>query len=194
MSDSNNNNQDQQNAIDLVNNLINGINPITKSRFEMETIFSSPEIVRALFFIRNILNNEPLKDITIERKDNRNRNMSERLNLRAEKFDLDEIDFSDFNFDENLGIVKFVKKLNEYLKVKEIEFEFESKTIISWLENEGFLTTENENSKKHIPSQMGEALGINFKDINISGNMVKMCIYNKKAQSYIIEHIQDIYL
>ena len=57
MSDSIKNIQDHQVAINLVNDLIEGKNPITKSKFEMETVFSSPEIARALFYIRNVLNN-----------------------------------------------------------------------------------------------------------------------------------------
>ena len=41
MSDSIKNNQDQQVALNLVNDLIEGKNPITKDKFEMETIFST---------------------------------------------------------------------------------------------------------------------------------------------------------
>ena len=73
-------------------------------------------------------------------------------------------------------------------------FEVEAKDLISWLENEGYLMIESIDSRKHIPSPMGEALGIEFKDIEIKGRVVKMSIYSRYAQQFIIEHLKDIYL
>ena len=195
MSDSIKNNQDHQVAINLVNDLIEGTNPITKSKFEMETVFSSPEIARALFYIRNILNNNSNSSSSlVETVVNKTKRKAEKLRIRFDKIDFEEIDFSDFNYEENTGIIKLSKNITKFLNVKQVLFEVQAKDLISWLENEGYLTTESIESKKHIPSPMGEALGIELKDINYNGRMLKMSIYNRYAQQFIIEHLKDIYL
>ena len=194
MSDSIKNNQDHQVAINLVNDLIEGKNPITKSKFEMETVFSSPEIARALFYIRNILNNDTSLSSIVEPDVNKTKRRTEKLRIRFDKIDFEEIDFSDFNFEENTGIMKLSRNITNFLSDKQVLFEVQAKDLISWLENEGYLITESIESKKHIPSPMGEALGIEFKNINYNGRMVKMSIYNRYAQQFIIEHLKDIYL
>lgn len=195
MSDSIKNNQDQQVALNLVNDLIEGKNPITKDKFEMETIFSTPEIARALFYIRNILINDssPTSSL-VETEVNKKKRKVEKLRIRFDKIDFEEIDFSDFNYDENTGIIKLSKNITKFLNDKQVLFEVEAKDLISWLENEGYLMIESIDSRKHIPSPMGEALGIEFKDIEIKGRVVKMSIYSRYAQQFIIEHLKDIYL
>ncbi len=195
MSDSIKNNQDHQVAINLVNDLIEGKNPITKSKFDMDTIFSSPEIARALFYIRNILNNDSNSASSlVETVVNKSKRKTEKLRIRFDKIDFEEIDFSDFNYEENTGIIKLSKTITKFVNDKQILFDVEAKDLISWLENEGYLITESLDSKKHIPSPLGEALGIVFKDVEIKGRMVKMSIYSRYAQQFIIEHLKDIYL
>lgn len=194
MSDSIKNNQDHQVAINLVNDLIEGKNPITKSKFEMETVFSSPEIARALFYIRNVLNNNSSSSSLVETVVNKTKRKAEKLRIRFDKIDFEEIDFRDFIYEENTGIIKLSKNITKFLNDKQVLFEVQAKDLISWLENEGYLTTESIESKKHIPSPMGEALGIELKDINYNGRMLKMSIYNRYAQQFIIEHLKDIYL
>jgi hypothetical protein len=194
MSDSIKNNQDHQVAINLVNDLIEGTNPITKSKFEMETAFSSPEIARALFYIRNILNNDTSLSSIVEPDVNKTKRRTEKLRIRFDKIDFEEIDFSDFNFEENTGIMKLTRNITNFLSDKQVIFDVDAKDLINWLENEGYLITESIDSRKHIPSPMGEALGIEFKNINYNGRMVKMSIYNRYAQQFIIEHLKDIYL
>lgn len=194
MSDSIKNNQDHQVAINLVNDLIEGKNPITKSKFEMETVFSSPEIARALFYIRNVLNNNSSSSSLVETVVNKTKRKAEKLRIRFDKIDFEEIDFRDFIYEENTGIIKLSKNITKFLNDKQVLFEVQAKDLISWLENEGYLITESIESKKHIPSPMGEALGIEFKDINYNGRMLKMSIYNRYAQQFIIEHLKDIYL
>ena len=194
MSDSISNNQDHQVAINLVNDLIEGKNPITKSKFEMETVFSSPEIARALFYIRNVLNNNSSSSSLVETVVNKTKRKAEKLRIRFDKIDFEEIDISDFNYEENTGIIKLSKNITKFLNDKQVLFEVQAKDLISWLENEGYLITKSIESKKHIPSPMGQALGIEFKDMNYNGKMLKMSIYNKYAQQFIIEHLKDIYL
>ena len=161
----------------------------------METIFSSPEIARALFYIRNILNNNSNSSSSLVETDvNKTKRKAEKLRIRFDKIDFEEIDFSDFNYEENTGIIKLSKNITKFLNDKQVLFEVQAKDLISWLENEGYLITESIESKKHIPSPMGEALGIEFKDINYNGRMLKMSIYNRYAQQFIIEHLKDIYL
>lgn len=186
--------QDHQVAINLVNDLIEGKNPITKSKFEMETVFSSPEIARALFYIRNVLNNNSSSSSLVETVVNKTKRKAEKLRIRFDKIDFEEIDFRNFIYEENTGIIKLSKNITKFLNDKQVLFEVQAKDLISWLENEGYLITESIESKKHIPSPMGEALGIEFKDINYNGRMLKMSIYNRYAQQFIIEHLKDIYL
>lgn len=194
MSDSIKNNQDHQVAINLVNDLIEGKNPITKSKFGMETVFSSPEIERALFYIRNVLNNNSSSSSLVETVVNKTKRKAEKLRIRFDKIDFEDIDFRDFIYEENTGIIKLSKNITKFLNDKQVLFEVQAKDLISWLENEGYLITESIESKKHIPSPMGEALGIEFNDVNYNGRMVKMSIYNRYAQQFIIEHLKDIYL
>lgn len=210
MSNKTNNEQDHKQALDLINDLINGVNPVTKSKFDLETVFSTPNIARALFYIRNKIEDisereeqgyasiDIQKDVVFnmikEERKYDTRSVSEKRKLRLDPNDIDDVDFDDFDYNENTGIVQFTKSLNAHLKMKGSDFEVDHKTITSWLVNEGYLTNPSENSKKHITTQLGEALGINYKDVIINGNPVKMNIYTLKAMRYIIEHLKDIYL
>lgn len=208
MFDSLNNEQDHKQALDLINDLINGINPVTKSKFDLETVFSTPEIARALFYIRNKLTidneiiplvqndkeqtsiptvikavEDPIKLKTIERR-----------KLRSDTIDVGNIEFHDFVYVDNVGVVKFVKGINAHIRLKGSDFTVDFHTITNWLVNEGYMTQESDKSKKHITTPLGEALGINYKQVTINNNTIKMNIFSRSAQRHIIEHLKDIYL
>jgi len=68
------------------------------------------------------------------------------------------------------------------------------KKINDWLLNKGFLTLITENNKNYkVPTERGTELGIKNEERFIRGERVKINIFEREAQEYIVSNAMNIY-
>lgn len=95
---------------------------------------------------------------------------------------------------EPISISAFVYSINKTINTNRMK-KLKAVQVTSWLVNNGFLREiqQEDGRKFKVPTELASSIGISsVKKESQFGRIYDVCIYNKTAQQYIIEHLDDI--
>lgn len=172
-------------AITYAERIADGKNPVTNTPAREEDVINNPNVIRCMFFIRDILRQvydnggriggRPPKAPKPERK----------------PFPLEAL--AAFSYRQDQGISNFVQQINE--PVDQAVYEPLQRTAITgWLEEEGYLTRvpDAEGRRLSRPTDRGRAAGIYLADRNYDDRSYSIVMYGRAMQEMIISKIPEI--
>lgn len=167
-----------------IDHLANGINPLDNSIISEQDIVNNVRISRCLFFVSSVLENVIKHDYS-----------QQISKTKKESFHLNEIEKDQFEFSEKpIPISEITNRINLIIKDKNMA-KFKHSYIISWLVYKQLLEEfySEDNRTKRQPTNKGYNIGISMENrISCNGNIYNVILYNKNAQHYIIDNIDNI--
>ena len=160
-----------------IDDMSNGINPISKAKVSKDDLINNPRISKCLFYVSCILNDYLVKEL--------------RKNATKE-FYLTEDEKKNFVYNEDLIVSNLAKKISE-LKASDDMKNLKCTSINNWLLSLGYLkVVEQDGKNKKVPTQMGEKLGMYTQVRNGYRGRYEVVLYNKNAQTFIMDNLDKI--
>lgn len=173
-------------ALLYIQRITEGKNPVNNMPAEEDSIINNPNVIRCMYFVKDILEEVKGNDGIIgakasAKKDNR------------KDYPLEVLD--DFKYKEDKAISKFVEQLNEMIDVNEYK-KLSFNAITKWLKESGYLEVNQRagsNRKETVPTAKGLEIGIKGeKRSNFDGIEYTYITYNQQAQEFIVKHMGEI--
>lgn len=171
-----------QRAKMYIDKLANGIDPLTETEINGDSVINNVRISRCLFYVSGVLekvisNGGEVKKTVVRSKD-----------FIISEEQLSRVEISD----EPVGITIISKRIAAVLDegVKKVS----PQRITGWLLNEGYLTEFIRGDKRSKETtQKGESIGIFTVDsVSLNGVPYRKTIYNSDAQRFIVSNIVRI--
>ena len=164
-------------AQDWVRKLANGVNPLNGSALNEDDIVNNVHISRCLFYVADLLGKiPPQKKVT--------RNIPFVASaLLKEKY----------NYAEAISISAFASEIKKLLP--ENMQSVSTLMLLNWLLQQGLLLESEPDEKGRsykIPTEKGREVGIYSEDREVNGGHYIITLYNRKAQSFLLEHLEEI--
>lgn len=173
-------------AKQYIESLAKGIDPITGNEIKDDDIVNNVRISRCLFYTAEILQKVIDNGGEVQREKVKR---SERL-----QFSLTDDQIKALKPEsDDLFISKVAKIINAQIDEYRMK-KLQTKTINSWLTEEGFLTEVIVNGQtRKNPTSAGENIGIKLLNyMTGNGTWVKGCVYSPEAQQFIFDNIDVI--
>lgn len=170
-------------SIAYIERMAEGNNPVKNVPAEEDSVINDPNVVRCMYFIRDVL-----KQV----RDNGGRIGGKISKSAKNPFPLECL--SKFVYQEDKSISHFlsqIKLLAEDPDVKGISM----KTITDWLKQMDYLVDEYdpENQKKTKTTALGEQFGLYMEPrTSARGQEYNVIMYSRKAQEFIVQHMETI--
>lgn len=171
-------------AIVYLQRIADGNNPINNMPAEEESVLNNPNVIRCMFFVKEILEEVKRNNGYIGQKAKK----SEKLPVSAETL-------AKFSYKEDKPISKFVEQMNECVDL-EVYKKINYQLITKWLRLNEFLKEEHSQELQKTvtaPTEKGAQIGI-YAEKRRGGSGIEYLIvmYGKKAQEYIVRNIEKI--
>lgn len=171
-------------AILYLQRIADGNNPVNNMPAEEDTVLNDPNVIRCMFFVKEILEEVKRNHGCIGKKTGK----SDKAGFPLETLEA-------FAYREDMAISKFVEQINEPVD-ESIYQKLSYRPITGWLRQYGFLIEEyrQEFGKSiTLPSEKGIQIGIRTeKRTNSRGMDYMSIIYGKQAQEYIVKNMKAI--
>ncbi len=169
-----NDTEKMEKAINCVECLANGVHPITGEVLK-ETVFDEPEIIRCLFFVKEVLRGK----------------VSQPTKSKKEGFSAVG-NLEDFLQDQPTSLSPFIKKISQANNGVGPS----AKKIWDLLVENKFLYegTNLNGTKTKLPTELGKQSGISCAERqNSAGEKYYVVVYNRKGQELLLDCIRKIY-
>lgn len=171
-------------AILYLQRIAEGNNPINNMPAEEDSVLNNPNVIRCMYFVKEILEEVKRNDGFVGRKPKK----SEKAEFPIESLDK-------FIYQEDKPITKFVEQINSTIddnRFKKISY----KSILDWLKLNEYLEEkmfEQFGKSSNIPTEKGEQLGIKYEvRKSMRGVDYIATIYGKSAQEFIVNNLEKI--
>lgn len=167
-----------------IDKLANGINPLNDMMLPDDDIVNNVRISRCFFFLSGVLNK-----LIEEDKNPKRRRKNGTLPFSITLEERNQFEFSE----KPITISDIAKRLNQVVKNEDIK-RIKYSQITSWLIEIGMLTEIErlDGKRTKYPTPTGNSIGISTEErIGERGNYT-VTIYNKEAQSFILDNIEAI--
>lgn len=172
-----------ENALIFVNRIADGKNPINDAPSEDDSVLNDPNVIRCMFFIKEVLTSVK----------NNNGSIGRRQKSAKKPFPMETL--SSFVYAEDKTITRFVAQLNDAIDTNEYK-KVAYKDITDWLkENDYLQDTEDEILKKKVTlaTEKGNSIGISHSlKTSMSGISYYRVSYNQQAQDFLVENLPKI--
>ncbi|MBQ4268850.1 MAG: hypothetical protein IJB97_04275 [Clostridia bacterium] len=172
-----------QKAKTYMDKLANGVNPLNDQPVSEEDIVNNVRLSRCFFYVSDVLR-RVIENGGVEQKPKR----------RKSVFNISEEALSNFEYsDTPIPITVFVGRINNLINQREMK-KLSYRAVSKWLKEAGLLEDANGRyaAAKTCPSELGKQIGILIeKRINSRGEYF-VTYYNRNAQEFIINHLQQI--
>lgn len=170
-------------AIEYVERIADGCNPVNNVPLADDDVLNNPNIIRCMYFIKEVLEEVRSNDGLIRGKRGR---------AGAVPFPVEVLD--EFEYKEDKSITHVLKQI--YDPVKDLNVKKISVIKINaLLKEEGYLMDEpdpeTEKTRK-VPTAMGKELGIYVAEREYGDRVYQAVMYNQDAQEYIVERIKKL--
>ena len=164
-------------AKDYIDDMSNGIDPITKNKVSKDDLINNPRISKCLFYVGCILNDYLVK---------------ETKKIPKPKFYLTNEEKKKFTYNGDLIVSSLAKKISN-LKTNENMRSLKCTSITNWLLSLGYLKVVMQGGKnRKLPTQIGKNLGL-YSQVRLGyRGKYEVVLYNKDAQLFIMENIDKI--
>jgi hypothetical protein len=170
-------------AIKYVERIADGYNPVNNVPMGNSDILNNPNIIRCMYFIKDVLEEVRSNDGIIGGKKEK---------PVAAPFPIEVLD--EFQYKEDQSITHVLHQIYEPvegLNVKKIS----ATKVTAVLKEEGYLLDERNSGTgktRKVPSVKGEELGIYVVEREYNGRMYQVVTYNQNAQEYIVEILKKM--
>lgn len=163
--------------------LANGINPLNDQVLDENDIVNNVKLARCFFYVSNVLRQ------IIENGGLVKKTKSKRTDFNITDKELIKYEYSD----EPIPITKVVRRINNLIDQNEMKY-LSYKVVSEWLKNIGMLEDANGRygNARTCPTKIGEEIGISIEKRLGSRGEYFAIYYNRNAQEYIINHIEEI--
>ena len=170
-----------------VDQMANGVNPLTGQPIPEEDILNHVRISRCLFYVSDVLRQviENGGKVSQPRKAS-----SSRLPFSISTEQLAQFSFSD----TPLKITQIVRQMNE-LSNSEDRKQLQPANITEFLLEKGFMELRDNGHGKQtrLPTEEGYAIGLSVEDrVAPTGQPIATVFYNRDAQQFIIDNMEAI--
>ncbi len=172
-------------AKDYIDQLAQGIDPISGREVPEDSVINQARLVRCFFYVSGVLQ---------QVIDNGGVNSPKPRTTKKLPFELtdsmrDQVLYSA----EPVYISFFVEQLNN-LRDKSTVKKLSTATVTNWLVEKGFLYLETDafGKVRKYPTEAGKSIGISQEVRSGEYNDRIVVLYNEDAQHFIIDHMEDI--
>ena len=171
-------------AILYLQRIAEGRNPVNNMPVDEDSVINNPNVVRCMFFIKDVLEELKKNDGYIGKRPKNNKDKA--------KMDLPLENLASFEYTGVKSITKLIDQICELYdttKYKKLTYE----PITKWLKQNGYLFEmfDNEfNKKVTMPTDKGNELGIKSeRRTDSKGSGFIYITYEQKAQEFIIQNM-----
>lgn len=170
-------------AIEYTDRIANGRNPVTNKPASEEDVLNNPNVIRCMFFIRDVLRKV---------SENGGKIGQRQTSLRKE-VPLEQL--MAYQYQGDTTISRIVQKMNTGID-RNIYRTFTVQMVTKWLEARGYVDTHPEGSErqKTRPTEKGKEIGLYTEERNAGGNSYEVVMYGEQAQNLIAGHAEEILL
>jgi len=169
-----------------VDRIANGKNPINNLAVDDDYILNDPNVIRCMFFIKDVLN-------TVIENDGKVVAGSSKKSVPKLAFPISKL--QGFKGKESMTVTPFVKLLNDGLDKEKIQL-IKIKQITDWLKETGYLEmkySQKLNKEVTISTEKGNAVGISSSlQSGPEGKEYYRVEYNANAQEMIVNNLPVI--
>lgn len=160
-----------------VDEMLMGINPVTKEVVENETI-NEEKVVVCLNYLSNLLTSDIKREVS-------RRGVAIPFKLNAEEI-------KKYNYEDGLSIKHIVEKINN-LKSNLYMKDLKVTDVTKWLVINGFLEVRIVDGRKgKLPTEKGKKFGIYTESRIGMYHSYELVLYKIKIQRYILENLDSI--
>ena len=170
-------------AILYLQRIADGKNPVNNMPAESDSVLNNPNVIRCMYFTKEILEEVRRNGGNIGKK-------SSKKDLPPFPTDV----LKDYLYRADKPITKFVEQMNELVD-SNIYQKISYKVISDYLKENGYLMAVDmpDGKTSNRATEKGNSIGIISEErTSTSGKPYIATLYTEKAQSYIIEHINEI--
>ncbi|MBQ9008933.1 MAG: hypothetical protein IJ088_06345 [Clostridia bacterium] len=171
-------------AKNYIDQMANGINPLTGQPVEESDLVNNVRISRCLFYVSDVLRQ------VIEKG-----GLQKKAAPRKPPFTLTDEQIAGYQqYDIPLPITAFTARINALTDTTHTQ-KLSFRAIQTYLKNQGYLEERpgKEPGKTQLwPTESGQALGIYTEDRNGSYGDYTVVLYDVNAQKYVIDHLAEI--
>ena len=170
-------------AIKYVERIADGCNPVTNIPLENEDVLNNPNIIRCMYFI---------KDVLEEVKNNGGIIGGRNTKEPAQPFPVEILDA--FTYREDQSITHVLKQIYEPIAEQNVK-KVSVVKVTAALKEEGYLFDESnpETGKtRKMPSEKGKELGIYIVEREFNGQRYESVTYNRNAQEHVVHLIRKM--
>ena len=166
-------------AQEYIEEMAQGINPITGEVVPEDDTLNNIKITRCLYYVNDVLKEVIAKGI----KGNKNKGIPFNLTI-------DEL--NNYELTEELPLSKIVKKINDLKNNLDMN-DLKLKDVYSWLLENDILKIEvinNRNCKR--PTELGKSMGITVRRINNNLETYDIVFYSIEFQKFMIDNFNSL--
>lgn len=170
-------------AIKYVQRIADGCNPVSNVPMEDDTVLNNPNVIRCMFFIKEVLEEVRRNDGMIAGK---------RAKAKKEPFPFDIL--KEFQYQEDKSISHLLAQVHAPIEERDIK-KISPQTVTTWLKSAEYLTTDycaEVKKESTMPTEKGKELGIYSEVRDYGGRTYLAVIYNRKAQEFIVKNLEKI--
>lgn len=175
-------------ALLYIKRITEGHNPFNNEPVDTDSVIKNPNVLRCMFFIKDVLEEVKSNDGYIGK-----RVLSNRDNTKLDyPFEV----LKNFNYTGEKTITKFIDQLNSLADMSTYK-RLSYPPIRNWLKENGYLMDQLDdetNKKSTLPTNKGFQIGIRSAIKTNSRGVDYVCItYRKEAQDFIVANIKSIF-
>lgn len=167
-------------AQNWVRKLANGVNPLNGSALNEDDIVNNVHISRCLFYVADLLGKYTERRTKVD--DN-----------RTIPFNASAISKEKYNYVEAISISAFAREIRNLIP-KDMQA-VSNTSMVKWLLQEGLLKESEPDMKgriNKIATEKGKEIGIFNEERENNGGHYLATLYNRDAQRYLLDHIEEI--
>lgn len=170
-------------AIKYVERIANGCNPVNNVPLENDDILNNPNIIRCMYFIKDVLEEVQRNGGMIGGKVGKEPALPFPIEI-----------LNSFMYAEDKSITQVLNQIYEPIADMNVKKVSVTK-VTAALKDEGYLLDElnpETGKTRKVPSTKGKELGIYLVEREYNGRMYQSVTYNKNAQEYVVELIRKL--
>ena len=170
-------------AIKYVERIANGCNPVNNVPLENNDILNNPNIIRCMYFIKDVLEEVQNNGGVIGGKSGKE---------PALPFPIEILDR--FSYVEDKSITHVLNQIYEPIAESNIKKVSVTKVTVA-LKDDGYLLDElnpETGKTRKVPSVKGKELGIYMLEREYNGRMYQSVTYNRNAQEYVVSLVRNL--
>ena len=173
----------------FVDQMANGVNPITGEPIPETDLLRHERISRCMQYVSNILQQTIIKTEAEQKKEQIRRLLSDRPSFTLPYEKRKQISLSD----SPVSVSQIVRQINDQIEDPNMR-RLQSKQVTEWLTVMGMLAVKNDQKGIPIkyPTDKGKQIGITSEHRSARGETYLVAVYSREAQQFIIDNLDAI--